>query len=73
MGALPRGGAHMVERGSGRIVNVTSVLAFAPLSGGGAYCASKSALKALTRVLALELAPHGVHVNSVAPGHAARR
>lgn len=62
---------HMVERGSGRIVNVTSVLAFAPLSGGGAYCASKSALEALTRVLALELAPHGVQVNAVAPGHAA--
>jgi NAD(P)-dependent dehydrogenase (short-subunit alcohol dehydrogenase family) len=62
---------HMIERGSGRIVNVTSVLAFAPLSGGGAYCASKSGLEALTRVLALELAPHGIHVNAVAPGHAA--
>jgi NAD(P)-dependent dehydrogenase (short-subunit alcohol dehydrogenase family) len=61
----------MIERGSGRIVNVTSVLAFAPLSGGGAYCASKSGLEALTRVLALELAPHGIHVNAVAPGHAA--
>lgn len=62
---------HMIERGSGRIVNVTSVLAFAPLTGGGAYCASKSGLEALTRVLALELAPHGIHVNAVAPGHAA--
>jgi NAD(P)-dependent dehydrogenase (short-subunit alcohol dehydrogenase family) len=62
---------HMIERGSGRIVNVSSVLAFAPLSGGGAYCASKAALEALTRVLALELAPHGINVNAVAPGHAA--
>jgi NAD(P)-dependent dehydrogenase (short-subunit alcohol dehydrogenase family) len=62
---------HMIERGSGRIVNVSSILAFAPLSGGSAYCASKSGLEALTRVLALELAPHGIHVNAVAPGHAA--
>jgi NAD(P)-dependent dehydrogenase (short-subunit alcohol dehydrogenase family) len=62
---------HMLERGSGRIVNISSVLAFAPLSGGGAYCASKSAVEALTRVLALELAPRGIAVNAVAPGHAA--
>jgi NAD(P)-dependent dehydrogenase (short-subunit alcohol dehydrogenase family) len=48
---------------------VTSILAFVPLEGGGAYCASKAALEMLTKVLALELAPHGIAVNSVAPGH----
>jgi NAD(P)-dependent dehydrogenase (short-subunit alcohol dehydrogenase family) len=61
---------HMVGAGrGGRIVNVTSVLSSAALDGGGAYCAAKAGLEALTRVLALELAPHGIAVNSVAPGH----
>ena len=70
--AMARAAArHMVEHGSGRIVNVSSVVAFAPLSGGAAYCASKSGVEALTRVLALELAPRGISVNAVAPGHAA--
>lgn len=63
---------HMIESGrGGRIVNVTSILAFAPLSGGGAYCAAKAGLEALTKVMALELAPHGINVNAVAPGHTA--
>lgn len=55
----------------GRIVNVSSVLAFSPLDGGGAYCAAKSALEMLTKVMALEWSEHGVLVNAVAPGHAA--
>jgi NAD(P)-dependent dehydrogenase (short-subunit alcohol dehydrogenase family) len=60
----------MIARGApGRIVNVTSILAFVPLEGGGAYCAAKAALEMLTKVMALELAPHGVTVNAVAPGH----
>jgi NAD(P)-dependent dehydrogenase (short-subunit alcohol dehydrogenase family) len=62
----------MIERGRpGRIVNVTSILAFVPLEGGGAYCAAKAALEMLTKVMALELAPHGITVNAVAPGHTA--
>jgi NAD(P)-dependent dehydrogenase (short-subunit alcohol dehydrogenase family) len=64
--------ARMVEAGTGgRIVNVTSVLASAPLGGAAAYCASKAGLEMLTRVLALELAPHAITVNAVAPGHVA--
>ena len=63
---------RMIAAGEGgRIVNVTSVLATAPLAGAGAYCASKAGLEMLTRVMALELAPHGIAVNAVAPGHAA--
>jgi hypothetical protein len=63
---------RMVAAGrGGRIVNVSSVLAFAPLHGGAAYCSAKAALEALTKVLALEWAQHGVTVNAVAPGHTA--
>ncbi len=61
---------EMIARGEpGRIVNVTSILAFVPLEGGAAYCAAKAGLEMLTKVLALELAPHGIAVNAVAPGH----
>ncbi len=63
---------RMLEAGAGgRIVNVTSVLASVPLAGAGAYCVAKAGLEMLTRVMALELAPHGIAVNAVAPGHAA--
>ncbi|HEV7941426.1 MAG TPA: SDR family oxidoreductase [Solirubrobacteraceae bacterium] len=55
----------------GRIINVSSILAFVPLAGGGAYCAAKAGLELLTKVLALEWATHGITVNSVAPGHTA--
>jgi NAD(P)-dependent dehydrogenase (short-subunit alcohol dehydrogenase family) len=62
----------MIARGRpGRIVNITSILAFVPLEEGGAYCASKAGLDMLTKVMALELAPHGIAVNAVAPGHTA--
>jgi NAD(P)-dependent dehydrogenase (short-subunit alcohol dehydrogenase family) len=55
----------------GRIVNVTSVLDREPLDGAAAYCASKAGLAMASRVLALELAPRGITVNCVAPGHTA--
>jgi NAD(P)-dependent dehydrogenase (short-subunit alcohol dehydrogenase family) len=57
--------------GGGRIVNVTSILDRVPLKGGSVYCASKAGLAIATQVLALELAPRGITVNSVAPGHTA--
>lgn len=60
----------MVERGGGgAIVNVSSVVAQVPLPAAGAYCAAKAGLEMLTRVMAIELAPHGIRVNAVAPGH----
>ena len=67
-----RAARHMVEQGrGGRIVNVTSVHEHVPLEGSSAYCAAKGGLGLLTRVMALELAEHGILVNSVAPGEIA--
>ncbi|HEY3019759.1 MAG TPA: SDR family oxidoreductase [Solirubrobacteraceae bacterium] len=52
----------------GRIVNVTSVHEHVPLKGSVAYTAAKHGLGGVTKVMALELAEHGITVNSVAPG-----
>ncbi|XWN34321.1 MAG: SDR family oxidoreductase [Devosia sp.] len=58
----------MIESGrKGAIVNVSSTAAHLGLADHAAYCASKSALDALTRVMAVELGPHGIRVNSVNP------
>jgi NAD(P)-dependent dehydrogenase (short-subunit alcohol dehydrogenase family) len=58
---------HMRQRGSGAIVHVTSRPALEPASGMAAYSVSKAALAHLTRTLDLELRPHGIRVNAVAP------
>ena len=59
---------RMVSAGSGSIVNVTSVARSQGIPGLSAYVAAKGAIAALTTTLAVELAPHGVTVNAVAPG-----
>ena len=60
---------RMVAAGrGGRIVNVTSIHEHVPLAGSAPYCAAKGGLGLLTQVMALELAAHGITVNSVAPG-----
>jgi NAD(P)-dependent dehydrogenase (short-subunit alcohol dehydrogenase family) len=64
-----RAARRMVAAGrGGRIVNVTSVHEHVPLQGSSAYCAAKGGLGLLTKVMALELAEHGILVNAVAPG-----
>ena len=60
--------ASLIARGQpGAIVNVSSNAAHLGLPDHAAYCASKAALDALTRVAAVELGPHGIRVNSVNP------
>jgi NAD(P)-dependent dehydrogenase (short-subunit alcohol dehydrogenase family) len=67
-----RAAKRMVAQGrGGRIINVTSVHQLVPLRGASAYAASKGALGQLTKVMALELAEHGITVNNVAPGEIA--
>ncbi len=63
---------RMIAAGpGGRIVNVTSVHEHVPLRGAAPYVAAKHGLGGLTKVLALELAEHGICVNAVAPGEIA--
>ena len=61
-------GAPMVARGRGRIITIGSLSSYVGLQEVAAYVASKSAVAGLTRALAVEWAPHGVTVNSIAPG-----
>ena len=58
----------MIARGSGSIVNVTTVAASTPAEGAGIYGASKAALELLTKLWADEFGSQGVRVNAVAPG-----
>src|SRR3954451_24431664 len=64
-----RAARRMTAGGNGgRIINITSVHEHVPLKGSSAYCAAKGGLGLLTKVMARELAEHGILVNSVAPG-----
>jgi 3-oxoacyl-[acyl-carrier protein] reductase len=58
----------MIPRRRGAIVAVSSVAARRPGRGQSNYAASKAAVEALVRALAVELAPRGIRVNAVAPG-----
>lgn len=57
----------MIERKSGRIINISSQAGTVTLSGESIYCMSKAAINHLTRCLALEWAPYGITVNTIAP------
>jgi NAD(P)-dependent dehydrogenase (short-subunit alcohol dehydrogenase family) len=61
-------GRGMVERGYGRIVNIASLATFVAFMEVAPYGASKAAVGALTKSLAVEWAQHGVTVNAIAPG-----
>jgi NAD(P)-dependent dehydrogenase (short-subunit alcohol dehydrogenase family) len=58
---------HMLARGYGRIVNISSQAAVIAIGGEAIYCASKGGLNQLTKVLALEWSGRGVTVNAVGP------
>ncbi len=61
-------GKHMLERKSGRIINIASLATNLALFEVAAYGASKAAVGALTKSLAVEWSRHGVLVNAIAPG-----
>ncbi|SEG87901.1 gluconate 5-dehydrogenase [Nonomuraea solani] len=60
---------HMLRRGSGKIVNVCSVMNHLVRASVAPYAAAKSGLGGLTRVMCAEWAPHGIQVNGLAPGY----
>ena len=64
-------GGPMCERGSGKIINIASLLSFQGGINVTSYTVSKHAIAGLTRALANEWAPRGVNVNAVAPGYVA--
>jgi NAD(P)-dependent dehydrogenase (short-subunit alcohol dehydrogenase family) len=59
------------QGGGGAIVNMGSVFGQQGVAGGAGYCASKAGVALLTHSLALELAPHGIRANTIAPGNMA--
>ena len=64
-------GRHMIARGSGKIINIASMLSFQGGIRVPSYTASKSGVAGITKLLANEWAAKGVNVNAIAPGYIA--
>ena len=58
----------LIEKGSGSVVVIASAAAYEPTAGNSAYVSSKYAVAGLTKCVAMELGPAGIHVNYVCPG-----
>jgi 2-deoxy-D-gluconate 3-dehydrogenase len=66
-----RAGRHMIDQGSGKIINIASMLTFQGGIRVASYTASKSGIGGITKLLANEWAGKGVNVNAIAPGYIA--
>jgi NAD(P)-dependent dehydrogenase (short-subunit alcohol dehydrogenase family) len=65
--------AHYLERGRGKIINISGGGATNPLPGISAYAAAKAAVVRFTETMALEVRGHGIDINAIAPGLLATR
>lgn len=64
-------GRHMIAKGSGKIINIASMLSFQGGIRVPSYTASKSGIAGITRLLANEWASKGININAIAPGYMA--
>ncbi|MFN8617364.1 MAG: glucose 1-dehydrogenase [Dehalococcoidia bacterium] len=60
-------GRHLVGQGSGKVINISSIMGRVALANQAAYASSKGAIEQLTKVLAIEWAPRNVQVNAIGP------
>ncbi len=59
---------HMIKQKSGKIISIASIAGFVGFDNISDYCASKGGIVTMTKEFALELAPHNINVNAIAPG-----